>query len=409
MIVSSVAHEQATDAVRRNSVIVFSGPSNQEGRGGMKATILARRSLLSFFAVASLAASPGQAQSTAPGAGTAARPRVVGVEPRRAGLGERIFVRVENLPALVGAAQGGCSDVVLFLDGLSIAGLEPSRCNLDDGSVSYELKLDEKNEADDAAWHSLLGSPDGLVRPVRLSLGPSQHVSIETEVRGERAFQLVLLYDLYFYLWLGVTVLLVGCSIWLARRSNLLRDPYAIVPEGAKRPYSLSRFQAVFWCVLVLISFFLIWTITGELGSITGSVLGLLGIGSGTALGAALIDSDKTAPRTQGGGTPAATGVAQSSFKGASSGSFLHDILSGENGISFHRFQMFVWTIVLGLIFCSTVYDTLSMPQFDTSLLALLGISSGTYLGFKIPEKHEAGPASPMPPAAGGTTATPAG
>jgi len=27
------------------------------------------------------------------------------------------------------------------------------------------------------------------------------------------------------------------------------------------------------------------------------------------------------------------------------------------------------------------------MPDFDTTTLALMGISSGTYLGFKIPEK----------------------
>lgn len=374
----------------------------------MKARILARTIFLWSLSIFLLAASPSRAQATPQDAGNAARPRVVGVEPRRAGLGERILVRVENLPALIGAAEGGCSGTVLFLDGLPIAGLAPSRCNPDDGSVAYELKLDEKNAADDAAWHSLLGSPDSLVRPVRLSLGPSHHISIETEVRGERAFELVLLYDLYFYLWLGVTALLLGCAVWLARRSNLLRDPYAVVPEGAQRPYSLSRFQAVFWCVLVLISFFLIWTITGELSSITGSVLGLLGIGSGTALGAALIDSDKATARPQGSGTTAAGAVALRSFKGASSGNFLRDILSGENGISFHRFQMFVWTIVLGLIFCSTVYDTLSMPQFDTSLLALLGISSGTYLGFKIPETHESGPAGPAAPAGAGTSASPA-
>jgi hypothetical protein len=27
------------------------------------------------------------------------------------------------------------------------------------------------------------------------------------------------------------------------------------------------------------------------------------------------------------------------------------------------------------------------MPDFDNTLLALMGVSSGTYLGFKIPEK----------------------
>ncbi|HKV39453.1 MAG TPA: hypothetical protein VJX67_09585, partial [Blastocatellia bacterium] len=39
-----------------------------------------------------------------------------------------------------------------------------------------------------------------------------------------------------------------------------------------------------------------------------------------------------------------------------------------------------------GVIFCVEVYKNLSMPQFDPTLLALMGISAGTYLGFKFPE-----------------------
>jgi hypothetical protein len=63
------------------------------------------------------------------------------------------------------------------------------------------------------------------------------------------------------------------------------------------------------------------------------------------------------------------------------------DVLTdGETGISFHRFQMFVWTLILGVLFIHAVWYRLSMPEFDPTLLALLGISSGTYLGFKIPE-----------------------
>lgn len=64
------------------------------------------------------------------------------------------------------------------------------------------------------------------------------------------------------------------------------------------------------------------------------------------------------------------------------------DLLTDVNGVSFHRFQMLVWTIVLGFIFCAwRCFKTLRMPEFDTTLLALMGISAGTYLGFKIPER----------------------
>ena len=68
--------------------------------------------------------------------------------------------------------------------------------------------------------------------------------------------------------------------------------------------------------------------------------------------------------------------------------SFFKDILSDVNGASFHRVQLLVWTLILGLIFLYSVWKSLSMPEFSATLLALQGITSGTYLGFKFPEKH---------------------
>ena len=67
---------------------------------------------------------------------------------------------------------------------------------------------------------------------------------------------------------------------------------------------------------------------------------------------------------------------------------FMHDLLSDINGISFHRLQMFVWTLVLGILFVYSVWARLTMPDFDVTLLALQGLTSGTYLGFKLPEKQ---------------------
>ena len=71
----------------------------------------------------------------------------------------------------------------------------------------------------------------------------------------------------------------------------------------------------------------------------------------------------------------------------------LYDLLTekdtGTGVVSFHRFQIFVWTIVLGIMFVANVYDQLAMPQFSATLLGLLGISAGTYVGFKIPESNK--------------------
>jgi hypothetical protein len=65
-------------------------------------------------------------------------------------------------------------------------------------------------------------------------------------------------------------------------------------------------------------------------------------------------------------------------------GYFLGDILADTDGISVHRFQIFVWTIVLGIIFLRSVVTELSMPEFNGTLLALMGISSATYVGAKL-------------------------
>ena len=89
----------------------------------------------------------------------------------------------------------------------------------------------------------------------------------------------------------------VALLVFLARRTGLLRDRGEAVAEGSLAPYSLARFQLAFWCLLVMAAYTFIWMITGELDTITGSVLALLGIGSGTALGAAMIDQGKEEAR----------------------------------------------------------------------------------------------------------------
>jgi hypothetical protein len=62
------------------------------------------------------------------------------------------------------------------------------------------------------------------------------------------------------------------------------------------------------------------------------------------------------------------------------------DILSDADGVTFYSFQMAAWTFVLGIIFVVQVYYALAMPEFNGTLLTLLGISAGTFLGAKIPE-----------------------
>ena len=137
-------------------------------------------------------------------------------------------------------------------------------------------------------------------------------------------------------------------------------------------------------------------------------MLGLLGISAGTVVGSAFVDAGKAASTPVGGAVappvvapPAGAAVAAPAAPPAAGAAaaaqpaqpyvptneyWWVDILSDANGISFHRFQVAAWTLVLGIIFCIAVYKVLAMPDFNGSLLALLGISAGTYLGLKIPE-----------------------
>jgi hypothetical protein len=71
-------------------------------------------------------------------------------------------------------------------------------------------------------------------------------------------------------------------------------------------------------------------------------------------------------------------------------GELFADLFMDGGGWSFHRVQMGIWTLVLSFVFVGKVLENLAMPEFDASLLALMGISSGTYLGFKFPEQQPA-------------------
>src|SRR6185503_20500614 len=72
-----------------------------------------------------------------------------------------------------------------------------------------------------------------------------------------------------------------------------IREPGANPGGGKLRPYNLGRTQIAFWFFLVYVSYLVIWLITDALNTITPSLLGLMGISAGTALGEAMIDSSK--------------------------------------------------------------------------------------------------------------------
>lgn len=288
--------------------------------------------------------------------------------PNEAGLDDRISVHVQNFGKLLDQVHGNCQAIVLFLDGMPIKSDKAESCDKEKGHVRYRLLRDKTQQADETAWHTLLGKPTGFIKQVSVSVGSDQEFSIQSTAQD---FGLEIIPKGKFILFVVLIGLSLGIFVYLCRNTSLIRGGSHPVPN--QRPYSLSLFQMSFWFFLVVAAYIFMWMITDELDTITSSVLALIGIGAGTALAATLIDQKKNTPQPdQPGGTT--TG-------------FLNDVMSDPTGISLHRFQMFVWTLVLGMIFCGNVYKNLEMPEFSATLLGLMGISSGTYLGFKVPEK----------------------
>lgn len=383
----------------------------------------------------------GVAQETPPTppppetAPAAAVPTVTAVEPGEGGLSDALVVHVDGFAALWQRIQGRCDNVILYLDDAALTGVRGHRCVPEKGEVAFFLV---RTDNDDEAWHHLLGKPRGYHRRVRLSVGTADGIALASRVDD---FALRLLPRGPF--WFFVVLFAVGSVLFvvLVRRSSILRDPYAEPGPDGQAPYSLSRFQMAVWFFLVISAYVFIWLITFELNTIPDSILGLLGIGAGTGFGATMIDGNKVGKEAERKGQlgaearaldaaveslaaePSRTSEVESELaekkarlaelkaelaapskvrKRPGSRGFLRDMLSDSTGVGFHRFQIFAWTIVLGVIFVGTVYVKLSMPDFSATLLGLMGVSSGTYLGFKVPEQQDG--SAPPPPGGGSGT-----
>lgn len=302
-------------------------------------------------------------------------------EPDVAGLDDRVSIHVKNFDKVLSQVNGNCAAITLYIDGMPLKGIEPDSCDEIGGRVRFRLVRTPK---DDEAWHNLLGSPSGFLKPVGVSIGANQSFSIMSSVVD---FKLEVVPREQFYIYLLMLIVAIVGFMYVCTHTQMIRGG-DMSQSLRERPYSLSSFQMAFWFFLVIASYVFIWLICDELNTITDSVLGLIGIGAATAVGARLVNQ-----KTEGSDTP------------ITSHGFVSDMISDAKGVSLHRMQMFVWTLVLGVIFVASVYKDLSMPEFSATLLGLMGISSGTYLGMKTAVSRDddatpAGPADTTPPAA---------
>jgi hypothetical protein len=350
-------------------------------------------------------------------------------------LDDIIEFNIDNLEQW--AETHDASKLVPYIDGRAIKGNYPEELHLARGRVIYHLEITPQNKE---VWTDLLGAPDHIRKRVSLSVGLEEGSAFDTVYDLQNnPVTLTVIAPVYGLVSLAVIFGTLFLLVWLVRRTNIIREPGPPPAPGKRRPYNLGRAQMAFWFFLIYASYITIWLITDALDTITASLLALMGISAGTALGEALIDTGKETSKTNQlqeltaeklaleqsvadaqtqqdslNAAPVAatdqmtrdtlnrqlvdsrTRIGQidqqlrtlnSQQSATVSSGFLRDILSDSSGYSFHRFQIFAWTIVLGIIFVSSVYNNLTMPEFSSTLLGLMGLSAGTYIGFKFPEQ----------------------
>ena len=309
------------------------------------------------------------------------------VTPAEVGLGQTLTLEIAGLAAV----NCDWSAVRLRIDGYTLAN-KPELDELQKQQIAFKL---QRIDADLASWTAILGSPPlagGKTVPVAVELADKTEMRYAGASPPTVRFVIFTSSQLVFTTFFTVVLLL---AIFVKGSSTgLLRDPAPDIVDPQLRTFSLGRCQMAFWLVLLTVGFVVIWSITGDYqGILTPQSLVLLGISGATALSATSIDASKaTAAAATAAAAPPPPANPPPADPNAPTPprhvSFLDDILTDVNGPALQRLQVLVWTLLLGLISVVSMYRTLSLPAFDDTLLALAGISSGLYVGFKWPEKQ---------------------
>lgn len=307
-------------------------------------------------------------------------------------------LRVPGLDAWRQSVGVEKSKVQLVLDGTRMVGLVPtygSGSEID--SVSFKLQRLHDKPDSVASWDNLLKSSLAKEQQtVTLALADDR-AELAT---GEPLTLKVLPFGLRIGLALAVLAVLLVAMAAFGRnnRWSLLRDDFELprgIVEPRDRKFSLGKVQMAAWSVAAVVGFVLIglglqtvWV----LNEINETLVILLGISVTTAAGAMALVPEPVTRRLEMLKT--ASGEDREELQRqlselVSSAGPLTDILRdvGSATVSLHRLQNLLFTAVLIAMFLYGALTTGSFPNFSGTLLALMGVSGGAYLGFKAAAK----------------------
>lgn len=359
-------------------------------------------------------------------------------------LGDDLIVTLDGSSPLL------AKDWTLDLDGqpvLDPAEMPTIQADTADGKHQLIFRL-HRSDTTRTAWTNILGSPtptrDVTVGIVRLD---DKRKPIGNPIVADDKLTLNILKTWWLALAVvvaaGMTVAIVGAA-W---KTAIIRDNLLTQIPVKERPFSLGRFQMAFWFAMVLTSFFFLWALLWDYNTVTPQALTLMGIGAATAAGAlganqvndddldaakkALVDAGfvsskdiekvRTDLANAKAQVQAATNESNSDALTSANadvrnltsrvadfelgtqdyvsaayvprtGEFkpfgvVTDLINDKDGPALHRLQVLGWTLALGAVFLVGLYRNLAMPEFSTTLLALMGVSGASYVGFKFPEK----------------------
>ncbi|MCB0697202.1 MAG: hypothetical protein KDC07_07545 [Chitinophagaceae bacterium] len=215
---------------------------------------------------------------------------------------------------------------------------------------------------------------------------------------------------------LVLTIVII--SFYVVLKTAMLRD-HGTDASGAplpvvERPYSYSRSQLYWWTMIIVVCFVLFFIKTWDLLPFNITCITLLGLGATVHLGGRILDQKDLQDNNVAMGS-------RKQDEASSQRSFFRDLLTDGSGLCVHRFQSLIFNVVFGIGFVSFFamnFAARKYPFIDFSewQLALLGISSATYLGIKATEngvtpnrslKQQPGADSTVNRVAGGNTVAP--
>jgi hypothetical protein len=334
------------------------------------------------------------------------------LDPCEVRLGHSVSLHVQNLEKYTGDR----SKLILFVNGVPLTGVNAlftGQPNVVRFYVHYE-------RGSESAWKVLLHEPKfpWQQKPiVPVSFGPEGGLPFNTTV----SMQLGYFDNAWFWIWLvspvAILALICGCR-------SALKVPVAPVFDADASPstccttlvmrYSLSRVQLAFWLLIILPAYFFVCILTWQTSLINTSIILLLGVSGATALGSAVVDAGKAPAASEGESSSSDDQKRKTEIEDAARvraaakvkrwvewktkhqrlprgirglAALLKDILSDENadipGVEIHRLQNALWTLALGAVFVRTVWNSLTLQEFDANLVLLMGVSSATFLTMK--------------------------